>query len=89
MYLTIEDYLKRPKPTKAFCMICKGIFCYNIRCIICKRTAAQTKKDYPELVEHYLYLHKTWLKMKKYKQQSCGIPEMDRDLKEAFGDWLQ
>ena len=87
---TIEEYIKNRKvPTQPFCMICKGIFCYGMKCVICRRTDKQTREDYPELVAKYRELHILWSKMKKYKQISCGISELDKECKEAFGDWLK
>lgn len=61
--------------------------CYNIpkgKCKICKKS----KRDYdPRTVEQIQFLRDTFLRCQKFRQESCGDPNIDAQMKHIWGEW--
>lgn len=68
---------------------CKECLCFSKqrKCKICKKTITDWKKEFDLQWDHYLYLHKTWLKLKRLNMTSTGDIFVDQQLYDLFGPW--
>lgn len=61
--------------------------CDNLSTIRCRGCGKTSKQYDPGLVQKIRDLRDIYLRCRKFKQISCGIVEIDIQMKEIWGDW--
>jgi hypothetical protein len=82
------------------CKVCLGK--PNGRCSFCgqkgaKRPKKKRKMDLTPielareeaLKENLAYLKETWQKLRKFKMETSGVPSIDRQVIQLYGDWRE
>jgi hypothetical protein len=71
--------------------LCKGLS--PTKCVLCGKKRSKKLTEDEKLIVTKMnakakFYRETWNMLKKFRMASCGIPELDKEIKKMYGEWL-